>query len=407
MSDTNNYSARHWAAKAKRYAEQAAGGHPVLFSTTEEALAGLSEDTAMSPYTTKQVVSESIGRGIQLGFNGTLSGDTLTFEVPSESYGPYSIKDFYDYEIDLLFSAVGSLADSTKMVIVNNNETYQIVNVLHDDFTTPVTVGDMKQIMKYNTETGFRWVFYARATTTTTGVKVFVMPSTVSLQQGVQTDTDNVFTGVQTFKGDNHPVRIEGMAGTTATGLQIKDTLSSSETDFEHYRNGDMYGLKIRVENDQSVSKNILNGYVSDAGKSIVDFTDNDGVKVPAVDDTSSSDSAVPINYLTTSQNLKAFYSAQSDLSASYVEYSTSIADGTSLTMDYSGKLSVTGTSSGTGDYISLTNTTLNMPSVQIATQGGQGLSVLLDVSQGDSVSLGYGGVTLTSIKCFKKKGVA
>lgn len=405
MSDTNNYSARHWAAKAKRYAEQAAGGQPVLFATTEEALAGFSEDTAMSPYTTKQVVSESIGRGIQLGFNGVLEGGVLTFTVPSENEGDYVIKDYYDYELDLLFEAVGVLDENIPMVIKNGDTTYNIVNVLHDDFNTPITVKDMKQIMKYTTDFGFRWIFSARCSTTQTGVKVFVMPSTVVSVEGVKTDSSNVFTEPQVFRGDNHPVVIEGMAGNTATGFQIKDTLASNEVDLEHYNDGVNYGLKVRIERE-GTSKDVTKSYLNAIGKSFHSVL-SDVFFVPTPDESDEPLSAVNKEYLLNSKQSKSNIAGMSDLSNQFVEYSTSLAAQTQIVVDTSGLMIMNGNANiDEGSYIGVTNLVTGEIDVRVATGSGQGMAASVLVSKGDTVMIDYSNSSVSSLKVIKKKGV-
>lgn len=149
----------------------------VRLSTTEEAKEGFDDSTAITPLKLAQVVADNVGRGIQLGFNGTLEGNVLTFETTDPS--PYTLRHNYDYEIDLLFQAVGVLSDDVEVVIKNGSDYINIVNVLHDDPTTHITVGDIRQLMKYNDVSGWRWVFMARYAVTANGNKVFVMPSTV------------------------------------------------------------------------------------------------------------------------------------------------------------------------------------------------------------------------------------
>ena len=152
----------------------------VVLASQNEALEGFDDSKAMTPLKTAQKVYESVGRVIQLGFDGTLSGNILTFEPDTDT--PYEIKNGFSYEIDLLFPAVvadGVLDENIEMVINNNGESIKIINALNDNTSTNITVGNMKQIMKYTTDIGFRWIFNARFTTTQDGTKVFVMPSTV------------------------------------------------------------------------------------------------------------------------------------------------------------------------------------------------------------------------------------
>lgn len=149
----------------------------IKIATEEEALGGLDNSTAITPYTATKLIYDNVGRGIQLGFVGTLEGNLLTFETTDPS--PYILRHNYDYEIDLLFEAVGELPDSVEIVIKNGEDYINIVNVLHDDYTSHITVGDLKQIMKYSTNIGWRWIFMSRYAITASGEKVFVMPSTV------------------------------------------------------------------------------------------------------------------------------------------------------------------------------------------------------------------------------------
>ena len=180
----------------------------VFLASQEEALEAFDDSKAMTPLKTAQKVYESVGRVIQLGFDGTLSGNILTFEPDTDT--PYEIKNGYSYEIDLLFPAVvadGKLDENIEMAINNNGESIKIVNALHDNTATNITVGKMKQIMKYTNDIGFRWIFNARFTTTQAGEKVFVMPSTVvnveSPGSGSAEIPDNVYTSDNLIAGKN------------------------------------------------------------------------------------------------------------------------------------------------------------------------------------------------------------
>ena len=194
----------------------------VKLATIAEAKEGFDDSSAMTPLKTAQVVYDNVGRGIQLGFHATLEDGVLTFEVPDPE--PYTIKHNYDYEIDLLFEAVGELDDSTPMVIKNGQDTINIVNVMHDDFTKSITVGEMKQIMKYSTNIGWRWIFMARFAITPTGERVFVMPSTVVSIDAVETisnDTiynklhDALIANPDMIRYENDTSMVKILAGST------------------------------------------------------------------------------------------------------------------------------------------------------------------------------------------------
>ncbi len=138
----------------------------------------VSTTTAYSSNKVESRLAEKTGAGLSLGFNATLANEILTFVTTDET--PYTLKENYDYEIDLHFPAAGTLSDTIKMVVENNNDTIQFVALTHADPSEPITVGTMKQLMYYDAETGFRWLFKARYKTTSTGVKVFVIYPVIS-----------------------------------------------------------------------------------------------------------------------------------------------------------------------------------------------------------------------------------
>lgn len=185
------HSAKGWAELAQQVSNIDAASETTAgiakIATSDEASAGTDDTKIMTPLKVSQVVTDNVGKGQQLGFNGTLSEGVLTF-VPDQS--TYTLKAGYDYEIDLLFPAAGTLPDETQMVISNGDDTIQILNVKHADATTSMTYGDMKQICRYDADIGWRWVFMARYSITDTNVKVLVMPSTVVNMQSV----DNMMT---------------------------------------------------------------------------------------------------------------------------------------------------------------------------------------------------------------------
>lgn len=147
-------------------------------STQEEAIQGYNDKTIMTPLKTNMVAESKVGKLYQIGYTGTLEGGVLTFEQPSDEI-PYELKVGYEYLVDLLFEAVGEIDDSVKVIIKNKGNIINLVNVLHDDTVNSITIGDLKQIMKYSTDLGWRWLFKAWYTETQAGAKVLVMPSTV------------------------------------------------------------------------------------------------------------------------------------------------------------------------------------------------------------------------------------
>lgn len=188
----------------------------VRLSTTAEAKEGFDDSTAITPLKMAKVISDNVGRGVQLGFIGTLEGNLLTFETTDPN--PYTLRHNYDYEIDLLFEAVGELPDSVEIVIKNGNDYINIVNVLHDDYTSHITVGDLRQIMKYSNNIGWRWIFMSRYTVTASGDKVFVMPSTVVnvTEEGVYNKIhDALISNPDMIRYENDVNLIRILAGST------------------------------------------------------------------------------------------------------------------------------------------------------------------------------------------------
>lgn len=116
-------------------------------------------------------INSTIARGISLSFEGTKSGTVITFE----SNTVYDIDNNYEYEIDLLLPIVGTIPDTDTIQILNGTEYIKIVNPLHRTVSSDITWGDLKQVMRYNTETGYRFLFKARCKTTSSNIKVFLI----------------------------------------------------------------------------------------------------------------------------------------------------------------------------------------------------------------------------------------
>lgn len=306
------HSAEGWAKQAKasaqiRDATESTFG-VVSLATEAEALAGTDDTKAMTPLKSAQAITANVGRGLQLGFNGTLAGSVLTFE-PDQS--AYEMKQGYDYEIDLLFPAAGTLPDSTQMVIKNGVDTVQIVNVKHADASTPITYGDMKQMCRYDANIGLRWIFNARYAITDTGVKVLVMPSAVIADDRyVTTDTvqiisaGKVMTNVATATStDSHTGMSLTLKNTEADitsttmgqfnyqGVRFVDK-NNEETGFLYNTPNGTGGTMSRLGASAKVDGQYVDGFiqvdVDSAGKAHcyipeVDEADNNGVQAATV----------------------------------------------------------------------------------------------------------------------------
>lgn len=187
-------SSKYWAEQAQQAAQVYDASETVKgilrLATSEEAESGLDDTTAITPLKLKQNIVDNVGRVNQLGFNGTLESGVITF-TPDQ--GTYELKAGYEYEIDLLFSAVGIIPDDTQLKIVNGTDTINIVNVLDSDYSKPTTYKAMKQVCRYDTEIGWRWIFNVRYSVASDGSKVFVMPSTAT-----NVDTTDIYNKIDT-----------------------------------------------------------------------------------------------------------------------------------------------------------------------------------------------------------------
>ena len=95
---------------------------------------------------------------------------------------------------------------------------------------------------------------------------------------------DVSFTGTFDVHSDsNHPIKVTGMAGTSATGYQIVDSNGLGDSDFEHYATGDRYGTKITNHNNTSNTSVSIDMYQSNVGKSVIDFSEFDTMFAPAL----------------------------------------------------------------------------------------------------------------------------
>lgn len=166
INDTDTYDTPNLKAQAV-----------IPYATQAEAEAGVATNKVMSPSTSKAVAYKYIGKVNQLGFNGVLQSGVITFTPDNNNV--YEIKDGYEYEIDLLFEAVGTIDDDTKIVIKNGTTNINIVNALYSDYTKSITYKDLKQVCKYDTNIGYRFIFNGRYTTKD-NYNFIVIPSTVN-----------------------------------------------------------------------------------------------------------------------------------------------------------------------------------------------------------------------------------
>lgn len=169
MAAETFYSALHWAKKA-------------------EASAKLAADLAQTE-----------GKVIQLGFDGSMQDGQLVFKhAPSGVEVPYQLVDDVEYELDLAYNETGDLPNLTEIVVENGNDTIRFISALHRDATTNATVADMDAVMRYNSDTGYRWLFKATYKIAPNGAKVFLLYPVVAAKdpEVARLTEDNLFHGV-------------------------------------------------------------------------------------------------------------------------------------------------------------------------------------------------------------------
>lgn len=159
------YSALHWAKKAEASAKQAAE------------------------------LAQKEGEVIQLGFDGTIEDGKLVFKhAPGGVAVPYQLVANVEYEIDLAYGSTGDLPNLTEIVVQNGNDTIRFVSALHREATTNATVADMDAVMRYNSSTGYRWLFKATFKVAPNGAKVFLLYPVVAAKD--YSDKTNCITEI-------------------------------------------------------------------------------------------------------------------------------------------------------------------------------------------------------------------
>ena len=190
------YSALHYAAKAEKSAIAA-------------------EESAAK-------ASQASGEIVQLGFDGSMEDGRLVFKhAPSGVEIPYDLLNNYEYEIDMAFPSPGILSDDLQVVVRNGSDTINFVSSLHRSSTESMKIVDMKQVMRYDADRGYRWLFKASYKITPAGYKVFLLYPVVT-----NTSTlDETITGVKTFSNKNNLEEVEQtVIYTKAEGIEQGNT---------------------------------------------------------------------------------------------------------------------------------------------------------------------------------------
>ena len=216
---------------------------------------------------------DHIGKLNQLDFTGTLSGDTITFVLTNSSDEITLIENNF-VECDLHLAAAGTLSNATKMVIHYGAgaSVINITNILNN--TGTMLVGDMKQLEKYSSDTGFRWIFNC-VYNTVSGNHFFGIPATV-VREDILAMTDeelathitnadlkrdqlvyiySVGTGNGFYLGHTYKINDAVSTDTTATYPHVKTDATTTAVALtpvsgEEYRYGTISSLTLTLPTD-------------------------------------------------------------------------------------------------------------------------------------------------------------
>lgn len=186
-------------------------------------------------------LTDNIGKGLQIDMTGTLSSGVITFTANSGETVTFANNK--DYELDLVFPAVGTIAGTTTMRIVDsNNNEIMIVNPIDSDPTTHATFASMAQVCGYDTETGFRWIFNARYNESGT-VKALTLPATVVNPQAFKNDFVRLISNEEMLNAITTP---------TYRGLEISNGDLFVCSDDNGYLIGHIYQFTVDSTNPSS-----------------------------------------------------------------------------------------------------------------------------------------------------------
>ena len=204
---------------------------------------------------------------------------------------------------------------------------------------------------------------------------------------------DNTIEGTLNIKDDsNHPLKITGLAGASASGFQVVDSNGAGESDFEHYASGDRYGTRITNHNNTSDTSVSVDLYQSNAGRSVLDTTDVETVLVPTPTADDDSQKAVNTEYMNSAE-VKSKLSSYAMPSTKYTDLTLG-ASGTTYTAPANGWVVFGKAASGAGQYINLSSGYLTNQVVSNAT--GNILSIYIPVYKDKTFKANYsvGGAT-------------
>ena len=146
---------------------------------------------------------DSLGRVLnpslkqQIDCNATIINGVIVAEISDPTL--VDLVSNVEYEFDILLSVAsitGSLNYSLPMVITQNGNNIVINNILNPNSSENVLFGQMQDIVQYNQETGFRWIFDATYNEVVNGDittrTVNIAPTVSKTDNGVLTLDNNI-----------------------------------------------------------------------------------------------------------------------------------------------------------------------------------------------------------------------
>lgn len=157
------------------------GFHKKYILVDMDNLSGVATEAAIT-----EAVNASVGKINQLGFNATLSGETITGTLDS-SIANFELKNSTQYVFNVHLAVAGEIPDNAKIVLTDKDgHTININSVFVDDTTKSTSVARFKQIEQYDTESGYVWEFsgvYHEYTENNATVRVVYTDTLVNIKE--------------------------------------------------------------------------------------------------------------------------------------------------------------------------------------------------------------------------------
>lgn len=248
--------------------------------------------------------AQSGGKLLQLGFDGSMVNGALEFKhAPSGTEVPYTLVENVEYEMDLAYSSTSSLSSSIQMYVKNGSDTIRFVSAIHREATTNATVADMDAVMRFNSSTGYRWLFKAAYKVTPSGAKVFLLYPVAYKDANniVKTSGDQSIGGTKTFTSTI--TRSHAFSGATSQTITDNDSNGKGRIAIIPYYTGNTIYNRVYAANTTAGKDVYLDVTVKDDGSAglafsgsadtkRVNFSNATSVNVPTPNATSNNTEA-------------------------------------------------------------------------------------------------------------------